>query len=135
MRRAIEHCHRRGIAVIPYIGIVPGRSPLLRYEDLAAPYDKNWDLQDFTFYASAGRWQEVLPYLTESWCRRYGIDDLSDALNGLLGVRARGRGRPVRLLDRRLDQLAGGQRGGAVDAVFRGRGLDADLVCRQHGRQ
>jgi hypothetical protein len=74
MRRAMAHCHRHGIAVIPYLGIVPGRSPLLRYEDLAAPYDKNWDLQDFTFYASAGRWQEVLPWLTDSWCRNYAID-------------------------------------------------------------
>jgi len=84
MRRAIEHCHRRGIAVIPYLGIVPGRSPLLRYEDLAAPYDKNWDLQDFTFYASAGRWQEVLPWLTDSWCRKYGIDGFY--VDGTLGL-------------------------------------------------
>jgi hypothetical protein len=84
MRRAIDHCHRRGIAVIPYLGIVPGRSPLLRYEDLAAPYDKNWDLQDFTYYASAGRWQEVLPWLTDSWCRRYGIDGFY--VDGTLGL-------------------------------------------------
>lgn len=84
MRRAMEHCHRRRIAVIPYLGIVPGRSSLLRYEDLAAPYDKNWDLQDFTFYASAGRWQEVLPWLTDAWCRRYGIDGFY--VDGTLGL-------------------------------------------------
>lgn len=84
MRRAIEHCRRRGIAVITYVGIVPGRNPLLRYEDLAALYDKNWDLQDFTFYAGAGRWQEVLPWLTDSWCRRYGIDGFY--VDGALGL-------------------------------------------------
>ncbi|MBN2506016.1 MAG: hypothetical protein JXQ71_04915 [Verrucomicrobia bacterium] len=84
MRRAMGHCHRRGIAVIPYLGIVPGRCPLLRHEDLAAAYDKNWDLQDFTFYASAGRWQEVLPWLTDTWCRKYGIDGFY--VDGTLGL-------------------------------------------------
>jgi len=76
MRRALKKAHKLGIAVIPYIGIVPGRNPVLRYEDLSsrALYDKNWDLQDFTFYSVAGRFAEFLPYITDEWCREYGID-------------------------------------------------------------
>lgn len=76
MRRAMRKAHQFGISVIPYIGIVPGRHPVLRYQDLAASatYDKNWDLQDFTFYSVASRFAELLPYLTDVWCREYGID-------------------------------------------------------------
>jgi len=74
MARAMRKAHELGIAVITYIGIVPGRHPVLRYEDLAGPYEKNWDLQDFTFYSVAGRWSEFLPYMTDLWCRRYGLD-------------------------------------------------------------
>ncbi len=76
MRRAMRKAHELGIAVIPYIGIVPGRNPVLRYEDLStrAVYDKNWDLQDFTFYSVAGRFADFFPYMTDYWCREYGID-------------------------------------------------------------
>ena len=75
MRRAMKKSHELGMDVITYIGIVPGRHPVLRYEDLAgAFYDKNWDLQDFTFYAVAGRWSAFLPYMTDYWCREYGLD-------------------------------------------------------------
>jgi len=76
MRRAMKKAHELGIEVITYIGIVPGRHPVLRYEDLSsrALYDKNWDLQDFTFYSVAGRFAEFLPYMTDYWCREYGID-------------------------------------------------------------
>jgi hypothetical protein len=76
MRRAMKKAHELGIVVIPYIGIVPGRHPVLRYEDLStrSVYDKNWDLQDFTFYSVAGRFSEFLPYMTDYWCREYGID-------------------------------------------------------------
>lgn len=76
MRRAMKKAHSLGIEVIPYIGIVPGRHPVLRYEDLSTRcgYDKNWDLQDFTFYSVAGRFAEFFPYMTDYWCREYGID-------------------------------------------------------------
>lgn len=76
MRRAMKRSHELGMEVIPYIGIVPGRHPVLRYEDLStrAFYDKNWDLQDFTFYSVAGRFSEFFPYMTDYWCREYGID-------------------------------------------------------------
>jgi len=74
MRRAMKKAHELGISVIPYIGIVPGRHPVLRYEDLGGPYGKNWDLQDFTFYSVAGRWHDFFPYITDFWCREYGID-------------------------------------------------------------
>lgn len=76
MRRAMKKAHELGIAVIPYIGIVPGRHPALRYDDLSthAAYDKNWDLQDYTFYSVAGRFAEFFPYMTDYWCREYGID-------------------------------------------------------------
>ncbi len=74
MRRAMRKAHDLGISVITYIGIVPGRHPVLRYEDLAGSYDKNWDLQDFTFYSVAGRWPDFLAYMTDYWCREYGLD-------------------------------------------------------------
>ncbi len=81
MRRAMDETHRLGMAMIGYIGIVPGRNSLLRFEDTGAlgasgygGYGKNWDLQDFTFYHVAGRWQEFLPWMTDTWCREYGLD-------------------------------------------------------------
>lgn len=76
MARAMKKAHELGIAVITYIGIVPGRHPVLRYEDLATRmfYDKNWDLQDFTMYSVAGRFQDFFPYMTDYWCREYGLD-------------------------------------------------------------
>ncbi len=82
MKRAMEETHRLGMAAIGYIGIVPGRSSLLRIEDTTSfggpvntpTYEKNWDLQDFTFYHVAGRWQEYLPWMTDHWCREYGLD-------------------------------------------------------------
>ena len=62
--------------------MVPGRSPLLKFEDTAplgagrhyGSYDKNWDLQDFTFYHPAGRWSDFLPWMADYWCREYGLD-------------------------------------------------------------
>ncbi|MGQ9650421.1 MAG: hypothetical protein ACUVXJ_09950 [Phycisphaerae bacterium] len=74
MKRAMKETHRLGMAAIGYIGIVPGRSSLLRFEDALDNYQKNWDLQDFTFYATPGRWQEFLPWMTDYWCREYGLD-------------------------------------------------------------
>jgi len=74
MKRAMNEAHRLGMAVIGYIGIVPGRSSLLRFDDALDNYGKNWDLQDFTFYATPGRWQEFLPWMTDYWCREYGLD-------------------------------------------------------------
>lgn len=74
MKRAMSQTHRLGMAAIGYIGIVPGRSSLLRFEDALDNYQKNWDLQDFTFYATPGRWQEFLPWMTDYWCREYGLD-------------------------------------------------------------
>lgn len=74
MRRAMRKAHELGIAVIGYVGIVPGRHPVLRYQDLAGDYGKNWDLQDFTFYSVAGRFADFLPYMTDYWCREYGLD-------------------------------------------------------------
>ena len=75
MQRAMKKTHELGMETIPYIGIVPGRHPILRYEDLGAVhYDKNWDLQDFTFYAVGGRYAEFFPYMTDQWCKEYGID-------------------------------------------------------------
>jgi hypothetical protein len=74
MKRATREAHRLGMAMIGYIGIVPGRSSLLRFDDALDQYQKNWDLQDFTFYATPGRWQEFLPWMTDYWCREYGLD-------------------------------------------------------------
>ena len=76
MSRAMKKTHELGMETIPYIGIVPGRHPVLRYNDLSTRmfYDKNWDLQDFTFYSVAGRFQDFFPYITDYWCREYGID-------------------------------------------------------------
>ncbi len=74
MKRAMAETHRLGMAAIGYIGIVPGRSSLLRFDDALDHYQKNWDLQDFTFYATPGRWQEFLPWMTDYWCREYGLD-------------------------------------------------------------
>ncbi len=74
MKRAMDETHRLGMAAIGYIGIVPGRNSLLRFDDALDNYAKNWDLQDFTFYATPGRWQEFLPWMTDYWCREYGLD-------------------------------------------------------------
>jgi hypothetical protein len=74
MKRATARTHQLGMAMIGYIGIVPGRSSLLRFDDALDNYEKNWDLQDFTFYATPGRWQEFLPWMTDYWCREYGLD-------------------------------------------------------------
>lgn len=76
MHRAMKKAHSLGIAVITYIGIVPGRHPVLQYEDISTRmfYDKNWDLQDFTFYSVAGRFADFFPYITDYWCREYGLD-------------------------------------------------------------
>lgn len=82
MRRAMDETHRLGMVTIGYIGIVPGRSALLRLEDTCpitggetyGIYDKNWDLQDFTFLHCAGRAQEFLPWMADFWCREYGLD-------------------------------------------------------------
>jgi hypothetical protein len=74
MKRAMAETHRLGMAAIGYIGIVPGRNSLLRFDDALDDYAKNWDLQDFTFYATPGRWQEFLPWMTDYWCREFGLD-------------------------------------------------------------
>ncbi len=76
MARAMKKSHELGMEVIGYIGIVPGRHPVLRYEDLGRRmfYDKNWDLQDFVLYSVAGRFAEFLPYYTDYMCREYGLD-------------------------------------------------------------
>lgn len=74
MKRAAEHSHRRGIQVLPYIGIVPGRNPLLPYETLGTHFEKNWDLCDFTCYKVGSIWSEFFPWFTDRMCREYGID-------------------------------------------------------------
>jgi len=64
MKRAMDETHRLGLKMIGYLGIVPGRSALLRFEDTCpigdadgyGGYGKNWDLQDQTFYHVAGRY-------------------------------------------------------------------------------
>ncbi len=89
MQRAMDEMHRLGMAAIGYIGILPGRSSLLRWEDATADYAKNWDLQDFTFYGVAGRWQEFLPWMTDYWCREYRLDGYY--ADGALAVASRGR--------------------------------------------
>ncbi|HPD28849.1 MAG TPA: hypothetical protein PLL20_02560 [Phycisphaerae bacterium] len=92
MKRAMRETHRLGMAAIGYIGIVPGRSSLLRFDDALDDYQKNWDLQDFTFYATPGRWQEFLPWMTDYWCREYGLDGFY--ADGGLGGATWGRLRP-----------------------------------------
>ncbi|MBI4580156.1 MAG: hypothetical protein HY718_10670 [Planctomycetes bacterium] len=81
MRRAMAETHRLGMKAIGYLGIVPGRSSLLRLEDLSpgpnsryGRYDKNWDLQDQTFYHVAGRYPEFLAWMADDWCKTYGLD-------------------------------------------------------------
>lgn len=82
MKRAMETTHRLGMKMIGYLGIVPGGSSLLRYEDTSplggkagyGVYDKNWDLQDFTFYHVAGRYPDFLVWLTDYFCKVYNID-------------------------------------------------------------
>ncbi len=92
MKRASDETHRLGMAMIGYIGIVPGRSSLLRFDDALDEYQKNWDLQDFTFYATPGRWQEFLPWMTDYWCREYGLDGFyaDGSLGGATWGRLRG---------------------------------------------
>ncbi|MBN1422846.1 MAG: hypothetical protein JXP34_28980, partial [Planctomycetes bacterium] len=82
MRRAMATTHRLGMTAIGYLGILPGRSALLRIDDTVPiddsaafdTYGKNWDLQDFTFYNAAGRAQEFIPWMADYWCREYGLD-------------------------------------------------------------
>jgi hypothetical protein len=82
MKRAMDETHRLGMKMIGYLGIVPGRSSLLRFEDTCplggrnayGGYDKNWDLQDFTFYHVNGRYPEFLAWLTDYLCKEYGLD-------------------------------------------------------------
>lgn len=74
MSRAMKTAHDLGIAVITYIGVVPVRHPVLRYADLCEDPQKNWDLQDFGGYSIAGRWYDFLPWMTDVWCREYGLD-------------------------------------------------------------
>ncbi len=82
MQRAMEKTHRLGMKMIGYLGIVPGRNALLRFEDTCplggastyGTYTKNWDLQDHTFYHAIGRYPKFLAWMTEYWCRRYKID-------------------------------------------------------------
>lgn len=96
MHRAMDETHRLGMATIGYIGIVPGRSSLLRIEDMQSfggkpnswIYEKNWDLQDFTFYHVGGRWQEYLPWMTDYWSREFGLDGFY--VDGTLAALTRG---------------------------------------------
>jgi len=82
MARAMDETHRLGMKMIGYLGIVPGRSSLLGFEDVGSHggrsgfggYPKNWDLQDFTFYHVNGRYPEFLVWMTDYWCREYGLD-------------------------------------------------------------
>jgi hypothetical protein len=78
----MDETHRLGMKAIGYLGIVPGRSSLLRFEDTVplggshayGGYTKNWDLQDHTFYHVAGRYQEYIVWMTDYWCKEYGLD-------------------------------------------------------------
>ncbi len=80
MKRAMEESHRLGMKTIGYLGILPGRSALLRFEDLCpgkgryGGYQKNWDLQDQTFYHITGRYPRFLAWMADYWCREYGLD-------------------------------------------------------------
>lgn len=108
MKRAMQQTHDLGMTAVGYIGIVPGRSSLLRYEDTgsynaADPYGgyaKNWDLQDFTFYHVAGRIQEFIPWMTDYWCREYGLDGFY--LDGGLAFASRGALPPLHPKDKDL---------------------------------
>ena len=82
MKRSMDETHRLNMKMIGYLGIVPGRNPLLRFEDLSpmfnsskfGGYDKNWDLQDQTFYNNAGRYPEFITWMTDYWCKKYGLN-------------------------------------------------------------
>jgi len=82
MKRAMGETHRLGMKAIGYLGIVPGRSSLLRYEDTCpiggadgyGGYTKNWDLQDHTFYHVAGRYPEFIAWMADYWCKKYRLD-------------------------------------------------------------
>lgn len=82
MKRAMNETHRRGMKMIGYLGIVPGRNPLLRYEDTVplggknayGGYEKNWDLQDHTFYSVGGRYPFFIAWMADYWCKKYDID-------------------------------------------------------------
>ena len=80
MKRAMDETHRLGMKAIGYLGIMPGRSALLRFEDLCpgkgryGGYGKNWDLQDQTFYHVTGRYPRFLAWMADYWCREYGLD-------------------------------------------------------------
>ncbi|MBN2473966.1 MAG: hypothetical protein JXB62_05130 [Pirellulales bacterium] len=82
IQRAMRQTHGLGMKAIGYLGIVPGRSSLLRYEDTCplgggnayGGYAKNWDLQDHTFYHVAGRYPEFIAWMADYWCKEYGLD-------------------------------------------------------------
>lgn len=82
MKRAMDETHRLNMTAIGYLGIVPGRSSLLGFDDTIAfndaskfgGYTKNWDLQDHTFYHVGGRYPEFITWMTDYWCKEYGLD-------------------------------------------------------------
>ncbi len=82
MRRAMDRTHQLGMKAIGYLGIVPGRNPLLGFEDTVGlnnrgrygGYPKNWDLQDQTFYHVGSRYGEFIVWMADYWCREYGLD-------------------------------------------------------------
>ncbi|GMU22844.1 MAG: hypothetical protein AMXMBFR13_29280 [Phycisphaerae bacterium] len=82
MKRAMDETHRLGMTMIGYLGIVPGRNALLGFEDTVplggadsyGGYTKNWDLQDHTFYHVAGRYPDFMTWMTDYWCKEYGLD-------------------------------------------------------------
>ncbi|HOJ75154.1 MAG TPA: hypothetical protein PLQ89_05565 [Phycisphaerae bacterium] len=82
MKRAMDETHRLGMTAIGYLGIVPGRSSLLGFEDTIAfndrssygGYTKNWDLQDHTFYHVGGRYPDFITWMADYWCKEYGLD-------------------------------------------------------------
>ena len=108
MKRAMAETHRLGMTAVGYIGIVPGRSSLLGIEDLnpqhspptLGTYEKNWDLQDFTFYNVGGRIQEFLPWMADYWCKEYGLDGFY--IDGALAGSSVGAAGPLRPEDRGL---------------------------------
>lgn len=92
MERATKKAHALGMAVIGYIGIVPGRNTLLGPDDFTSPYGKNWDLVDFTFGSVQGRWLDFLPWMADYWARTYQLDGFY--VDGALGL-----GNPAAHLD------------------------------------
>ncbi len=82
MERAMKETHRLNMKAIGYLGIVPGRNPLLRFEDTVplgganayGGYPKNWDLVDHTFYTVAGRYPFFIAWMADFWCKKYNLD-------------------------------------------------------------